>query len=85
MPTRFEEKLTLDLPEGLMPKVPANAAFSNRVARYEAHYVLAGRKLTVTRTLEMSFDHVACTPEEGGLLRDAAEALRRDVEAQVLY
>lgn len=85
IPMRFEEKLSIELPANLTPRVPADGSFSNRVATFESHYTLQGRTLTATRTLALAFAHVSCPPEDGAALREAAEALRRDVEGQVLY
>lgn len=84
-PARLEEKLVVELPANLMPRVPADVTFSNRLVRYQSRYALDGRMLTATRTFALEVAHLKCSPEEGALLREAAEALRRDVEAQVLY
>ena len=84
-PLRLEEKLVIELPSSLTARVPPDTAFSNRLVRYQSRYALDHNTLTATRSFAMDVPHMHCSSEELGLLRQAPETLRRDVDVQVLY
>lgn len=85
LPIRLEEKLSVELPPSIEPRVPMDASVSNRVVRYESHYAKEGHTLTVSRTIWTHYEHASCPPEDAAAFREAAETIRRDTQAQVLY
>jgi transglutaminase-like putative cysteine protease len=80
------EDYTLQLPKGLkVTSVPKNAVLKTAVGEYESTYTLQGQSLHVVRDMKTMLHSATCSPAQYAQVREFAQAIGKDLRAQVLY
>jgi transglutaminase-like putative cysteine protease len=80
------EDYTLELPAGLkITSLPKNVELKTSVGEYESVYTLKDRTLRVVRDMRTSIHGATCGPEQYEQLRAFAQAIGKDLRAQVMY
>jgi len=80
------EDFQYELPAGMkILWLPRDVHVSAPNANYDATYKQVEQVITVHRALQYRIDTHLCTPEEGEAMRPLAQAVAKDLRAQVLY
>ena len=81
-----KEEFTIHLPPGIkIMAMPRDVHLSGADSTYIATYKQEGATITVVRVLSDRTSGPVCTPKDAAQFKPFAEAVRRDLRAQILY